>query len=63
MQPGIAISPDMVRALELNEELWTTAHGYATLFLTGFYVTGPDYVVAAARRTAHRLARAAQSVR
>ena len=63
MQPGIEISPDLARALELNEELWTTAHGYATLFLTGFYVTGADYVVAAARRTARRLAQSARSVR
>ena len=63
MRPCIDISPDLGRALELTEELWTTAHGYATLFLTGFYVSGPDYVVAAARRTARRLAQAAQSVR
>jgi hypothetical protein len=63
MKPGIEVSPGLGRALELTEELWTTAHGYATLFLTGFYVTGPDYVVAAARRTAHLLAQAAQSVR
>ena len=63
MRPGIDISPDLGRALELTEELWTTAHGYATLFLTGFYVHDADYVVAAARRTARRLAQAAQSVR
>jgi AcrR family transcriptional regulator len=63
MRPGIDLSPDLPRALELTEELWTTAHGYASLYLTGFYVSGPDHVVAAARRTARRLAQAAQSVR
>jgi AcrR family transcriptional regulator len=63
MRPGIDLSPDLPRALELTEELWTTAHGYASLYLTGFYVSGPDNVVAAARRTARRLAQAAQSVR
>ena len=55
MKPGIEVSPDLGRALELTEEFWTTAHGYATLFLTGFYVHDADYVVAAARRTARRL--------
>ena len=40
MRPVHRVSPDLGRALELTEELWTTAHGYATLFLTGFYVTG-----------------------
>ena len=49
-------------ALELNEEIWTTAHGYAALYLTGFW-PDPDYVVLAARRTARRLGRQAQSVR
>ena len=63
MRPCIEISPDLGRALELTQELWTTAHGYATLFLTGFYVPDPDYVVAAARRTARRLGPATQSVR
>lgn len=62
MAPGIEVSPDMVRALELNEEIWTTAHGYAALYLTGFW-PDPDYVVLAARRTARRLGRQAQSVR
>lgn len=64
MGPGIEVSPDMMRALELNEELWTTAHGYAALYLTGFF--GPDAadsVVASARRTARRLGQAASSVR
>jgi AcrR family transcriptional regulator len=59
MRPGIEVSPDMARALELNEELWTTAHGYAALFLTGFYGPSADYVVTAARRTARRLGMAA----
>jgi AcrR family transcriptional regulator len=63
MQPGIEVSPDMARALELNEELWTTAHGYAALYLTGFYGPSADNVVTAARRTARRLGLAAQSVR
>jgi AcrR family transcriptional regulator len=63
MQPGIEVSPDMARALELNEELWTTAHGYAALYLTGFYGPSADHVVTAARRTARRLGLAAQSVR
>ena len=30
MRPGIEVSPDLRRALELTEELWTTAHGYAS---------------------------------
>jgi AcrR family transcriptional regulator len=62
MAPGIEVSPDMTRALELNEELWTTAHGYAALYLTGFWGS-PEYVVEAARRTARRLGEAARSVR
>lgn len=63
MRPCIELSPDMMRALELDEELWTTAHGYGALFLTGFYEGNTDAVVAAARRTARRLGQAAQSVR
>jgi AcrR family transcriptional regulator len=62
MSPCIAVSPDMVRAIELSESLWTTAHGFAGLYLTGFW-TEPDYVAGAARRTARLLAQAAQSVR
>lgn len=30
MRPAIEASPSMSRALELNEELWTSAHGYAS---------------------------------
>lgn len=62
MRSCIEVSPDMMRAIELSESLWTTAHGYAGLYLTGFWVE-PDYVVGAARRTARRLGLAAQSVR
>ena len=62
MRPGIDLSPDMARALRWPG-CWTTAHGYASLYLTGFYVSGPDHVVASARRTARRLAQATQSVR
>lgn len=62
MAPGVEVSPDMTRALELNEEIWTTAHGYAALSLTGFWVD-QEYTVEAARRTARRLGRAAESVR
>lgn len=63
MEPGIEVSPDMMRALELNEELWTTAHGYAALYLTGFFGPNAEQVVASARRTARRLGQAAGSVR
>jgi AcrR family transcriptional regulator len=63
MGPCVGVSPDMLRAIELNEELWTSSHGYAALYLTGFFGPDPDYVVASARRTAQRLGIAAQSVR
>lgn len=63
MGPCIELSPDMARALELNEELWTMAHGYGTLAVAGFYRPDADAVVASARRTARRLGQAAGSVR
>lgn len=63
MGPCLELSPDIVRALELNEELWTTAHGYGTLAVAGFYRPDADAVLASARRTARRLGQAAGSVR
>jgi AcrR family transcriptional regulator len=63
MPAAVAVSPDLMRALELTEEIWTTAHGYAALFLAGFFGDDCARVIAAARRTARRLGQAAQSVR
>lgn len=63
MPPCVEVSPDMLRAIELTEELWTSAHGYGALFISGFFGPDAESVVRSARRTARRLGVAAGSVR
>ena len=57
LAPTIEVSPDMLRALELNEEIWTSAHGYAALCLIGLFRA--EDVLASAPRAARRLGQAA----
>lgn len=61
VEPAAEISADMARALELSEQIWTSAHGYAALHLSGFFGADAAGVINAARQVARRLGEAAQA--